>query len=233
MINSNELLVKPIKVAIIDSGIDVSKCDLDSYVKISTGFTAKNGYIVEDNGLEIRNEHGTIVSMIIKSVCKNVEFVSVNILNERLATDGRILIHALEQVFTYSPDIIHLSLGTVRWRYYFPLKRIVKYAIKNNTIIVSSACNLGRRSFPSHIKGVIGVKGFESINNYEYKYKNGFFFASPYINNIECIEEIQTKNPVGNSISAAYITGHISKIKYDLGIADSKKLVEILKDRAN
>jgi hypothetical protein len=63
------------------------------------------GYIVEDKSLKPRHEHGTAISMIIRDICENVEFISVNILNERLTTDGRVLIHAFREALSYKPDI--------------------------------------------------------------------------------------------------------------------------------
>ena len=178
----------------------------------STGFKVNDeGYIVEDKSLKARHEHGTAIAMIIRDICENVEFISVNILNERLTTDGRVLIHAFREALLYKPDIIHLSLGTTRWRYKLPLKKLVKKATKNGVIIVSAANNEGIKSYPAFIKGVVGVKGYSAINKTDFFYNDGFFNAPMGTKNIRGISELEhSDRAVGNSMAAAYITGHIA-----------------------
>jgi subtilisin family serine protease len=206
---------------------------LAKYVKKSTGFKVNDeGYIVEDQNLKPRHEHGTAIAMIIRDICENVEFISVNILNERLTTDGRVLIHAFREALSYKPDIIHLSLGTTRWRYKFPLKRLVKEATGKDVVIVSAANNQGIKSYPAFIKGVVGVKGYRLINKSEFFYENNFFYAPIGTKNISGISELEHGDKeIGNSMAAAYITGHIA-MKYDLkstkGIEDFIEKIKLL-----
>ncbi|MCX7920904.1 MAG: S8 family serine peptidase [Clostridia bacterium] len=226
---------KPVRIVVIDSGINASKSDLSRFVKESIGFRVNNeGYIVEDKNIEIKNKHGTVIAMIIRNICKNVEFISMNILNERLATDGRILICAFHQALDYKPDIIHLSLGTTRWRYRFALRKIVKEAEKNNIIVVSAANNEGLKSYPAYTKGVVGVKGRADITGYrEFWYQKGFFYAPLGVRDIYGINEIDNgERSVGNSMAAAYITGHIASIKCSKNIKSNAEIIEYLKSRA-
>ena len=92
---------RPAVIAVIDSGIDLRKADLGKFVKKSTGFSVKEGYIAEDKGRPIKSEHATAISLIIKEIAKNVEFISINILNERLATDFRVLLYVLCYTLDY------------------------------------------------------------------------------------------------------------------------------------
>ena len=113
-----EVYKKPIIVAVIDSGIDFSNPILNRSIEKSIGFIRKdNGLIVEENMLKSRHEHATIIALIIKKLCNNVRFINVNILDEMLMTNGNVLIKALEEAIKDKPDIIHLSLGTTKWRY--------------------------------------------------------------------------------------------------------------------
>jgi hypothetical protein len=130
------------------------------------------------------------------------------------------------------PDIIHLSLGTTRWRYKFPLKKLVKEAIGKDVIIVAAANNQGIKSYPAFMKGVVGVKGHGGINKSEFFYENNFFYAPIDIKNISGISELEhVEMAVGNSMAAAYITGHIA-MKYDLkstkGINDFIEKIKLL-----
>lgn len=231
MIYKNKVLLKKsIVVAIIDSGIDFSNIKLRDSKEMSTGFSMTDtGMIIEDHAIKPRHEHGTAIALIIKQLCENVRFISVNILNERLVTDGRILIQALKTTIEYTPDIIHLSLGTTKWRYKSQLKKIVKLANSKNILIVSAADNQGHRSYPAYLKYVIGVKGLKYENYTDYDYKNGFFYASYSTNKIDGMNQFINKNMSGNSMAAGYITGHISKIKYRNFNKDNSEIIKILK----
>ncbi len=204
---------KPIVVAVVDSGIDTGKSELNNYVTKCTGFSVNpEGCIVEDQTADIKHPHGTAIAMIIKHLCQNIEFISVNILNERLTADGRILLYALEQVLKYQPDIIHLSLGVTKWKYKLPLGRIVKKAMKSNIHIVAAANNKGIRSYPAYLKGVIGVKGGSFKDKSEFYYKDKFFYAPPDTENIPGMEAYKCRCMRGTSMSAAYMTGHIANL---------------------
>jgi hypothetical protein len=225
---------KKIKVAIIDSGVDTSKSDMIKHVIKSTGFrVSEEGIIIEDDRMPVKNEHGTAIAMIIRQICENVEFISVNILNERLATDGRVLLYAMEHTLSYNPDIIHLSLGTTKWRYILPQKRVVKEAGKNNILVVSAAGNDGQATYPAYLKGVVGVKSIRS-NGYDTPlgYDGRFFFAPGGMDGIYGTEKLVNKNSCGNSMAAAYITGHVANILWDEGIHEYKEVVNRLRCKA-
>lgn len=194
----------------------------------STGFGLNvDGYIEENNTLPVRNLHGTIVAAIIRHICNEVEFISVNILDENLSTDGRILAYSLSNVFDYKPDIIHMSLGTVKKRYIFPLKKIVKEAKRLNIMLVAASENQGKISYPAYLNGVIGVKADKFDDCMKFSYKNGFFYAPAGIDGIDCLQGIpELQNVRGTSLSAAYISGYLARIlteKNDLSYEEAKE----------
>ena len=221
---------KKIKIAVIDSGINTQMCNLNKCVIHSIGFGINSeGYIEENSTLPVRNLHGTIVSAIIHYICNDVEFISVNILDENLSSDGRILAYSLNQVFDYNPDIIHMSLGTVNKRYIFPLRKIVKEAKRLNITLVAAADNLHRVSYPAYLKGVIGVKSDNFDDCMQYSYKNGFFCAPAGIDGIQCLQGIpDIQNVSGTSLSAAYISGHLAGILKDKNNLSYKEATEAL-----
>lgn len=200
-----------IKIAIIDSGIDSSVSDLSMYVKKSTGLCINEaGYIVEDATMHVRHPHGTLVALVIRDLCDNVEFTSINILNERLAADGRVLLRAIDLALTEKPDIVHLSLGTTSFRYWFAFKRLIKKARTVNSHIVAAANNQGKRSYPAYLGGVTGVKADARLENkYNYYYKSGFFYAPCETNSIKGINEIKA-HIGGSSTAAAFISGQVA-----------------------
>ncbi len=206
---------KAVTVAIIDCGINTSVSDLNKYVIKSTGFhMVENGIIIEDHKMDVKNEHGTLIALIIRDLYPDVKLISINILNEKLVTDGSVLLYAMNEAISYKPDIIHLSLGTRKWRYIWPLRKLVKKSLKNNIAVVAASDNRGRRSYPAFLKKCIGVRVSSISNNKNhYYYKDKFFFAPFNGERINGVEELSCRSAGGTSIAAAYITGHLARIK--------------------
>jgi hypothetical protein len=221
-------------IALIDSGIDINKSDLGKLVRISTGFSIKNGYIVEDKEKPIESEHATAISLIIREVAEqDIDFISINILNERLSTDFRVLIHALYYALDeLKPNIIHLSLGTTKLSHYFYLRDIVEKAIDDDVIIVASANNCIRPSLPAFMKGVFGVKSSPDFDSHSYGFDGWFFRASPILNGVSGSDCLERQDYKGNSFAAAYITGHIAKIIRCNGRIGRENILSILKENA-
>jgi len=223
-----EQIREKIKIAVIDSGIDTRICNLNDYVIYSTGFGINSkGYIEENYTLPVKSLHGTTIAMIIRHICDDVEFISVNILDENLSTDGRILAYSLCKVFEYKPDIIHMSLGTLKKRYILPFRKIVKEALRLNILLVAAAENSGKVSYPAYLRGVFGVKAEIFENCMQYSYKDGFFYAPLGTDGIDCIQEIPILRAAkGTSMSAAYISGHLAVIlknKKKLSLKEAKE----------
>lgn len=225
-----EEIKRKVKIAVIDSGIDTKISDLKNYVVHSTGFGINNdGYITENSNTPVRNLHGTAVAMIISNICSDVEFISINILDENLLTDGRVLAYSLSRVFDYNPDIIHMSLGTLKKRYIFPMKKIIKEAKRLNIQLVAAADNLGKVSYPAYLKGVFGVKSDMFDDYTRYSYKDGFFYAPLGTSGIECIEKLPyIRDAKGTSMSAAYISGHLAEILKNNNNFSYKEVKEVL-----
>jgi hypothetical protein len=198
-------------IVIIDSGIDSSISDLENYVIDSTGFFInKDGYIIENQNMPIKNEHGTVISLIIRHICKDVSFISINILDKYLRTDGRVLLNAIDLAIKYKPDIIHMSLGTTNKRYKRSLKKLVKQSQDAGCLIIASTNNHGIISYPAYIDGVIRVSSNKN-NDTKIFYKDNLWYAPPHAKGITGMDQIKNQNIGGNSLAAAYITGYISK----------------------
>lgn len=222
---------RPIKIVIIDSGVDTSVSDINKYLVKSTGFKInEEGYIVEDSLKEIRHLHGTVISLIIRQLCEYVQFISMNILNERLTADGRVLLYAMGKAVLYKPDIIHLSLGTTNWRYIFQIKKLIRKASRNNILIVSSLDNDGEKSYPACLKGVVGVKADTSAKFHTFGFEGDYFYAPFRADGISGMNEIAANDHfAGTSISAAHITGHFANEMYYGNINSVKKIINHMK----
>jgi hypothetical protein len=218
---------KKIRIAIIDSGIDNKIANLNKNIIYSAEYRIiENGNIVEKESANVTHPHGTAIALIIRQIMSNVEFISINILNERLLSDGRILIKAIERLHWHKPDIIHMSLGTTKVRYKLKLQSIVNRYLKSNIAIVASCNNnLLSKAYPANLKGVVKVKGSMKLCNAEqfYYYRN-YFYAPYESENIPEINLLNINGVGGNSTAAAYITGHLARYIYNNGLQSNSIL---------
>ena len=225
---------KKVSIAVIDSGIDASVSDLSNFLLKTTGYRInQEGYIAEAPDIKPSSLHGTSISLIIRDICKDVQFLSMNILDEKMTTDSRIMIYAMNEAVKLKPDIIHLSLGTTNWRYRSYMKHIVAKATEMNIIIVASYNNNSFwHTYPACIKGVIGVKTSKLlIKKDAYFKKRGCYYAPFSMIDIYGTENLDTNKMRGTSISAAYITGHIANIKRNEGLLNNPEIIKSLDNK--
>ena len=202
--------LKP-RVAIIDGGITYSNIKTD---KILTSVSYRMCSINNLGEISIKEKedkkpetiHGIIIANIINEICPNVLFYDINILNEKLECDARLLLKALERTLEIKPDIIHMSLGTTKLKWYWPLKKLIKKILAEKIIIVSAKNNNNKLSFPADFKDVIKVRANHNKSPKKLIYfSRGVWYAPP-----QDIFSDKYTNMQGNSISAAYITGLIA-----------------------
>lgn len=203
-----------IKIVLIDSGIDVTIHNLAHIVTEQKGYEfSQSTRIICNTAKPVIFEHGTALALIMYQLCKNIKIISMNIFNEKFRSDGRILLHSFKEALSYKPHIIHLSVGTNRWRYRFSLSRLVRKAFQNNIFVVTAMSNDGKKSYPALLKNVIPVKGLsDTFYRSDFSYENNMFFAPLSMVNIEGMNELKNNNMKGNSIAAAYVTGHLANI---------------------
>lgn len=226
---------RKVSIVVIDSGIETTVSDLCNYVIKSTGYSVNSeGFISELTDIKPNGIHGTSVALIIRDICRNVELSSINILNERLSTDSRIMIYAMNEALKLEPDIIHMSLGTTKWKYRSYIKRIIEMAIKKNIIVVAACNNFGYRSYPACIKGVVGVKFEKSshYSKYHFNKKKGYYYAPFSMLDIEGENELLNSCRMkGTSVAAAYITGHIANIMSKEGLSSISDIIKCLNNK--
>lgn len=217
---------KKVSVGVIDSGINTNVSDLENYVIKSTGYRVNSeGFISEFPDIQPNGIHGTAIALIIRDICKYVQFISINILDNRLASDSRIMIYAMNEAVKLEPDIIHMSLGTTNWRYRSYIKEIVNIAYEKNIIMVASCKNIGLWSYPASMHGVVRVKSAKQCAKYQFFKKRRAYYAPFAMIDIDGANKFVTRKMVGTSIAAAYITGHIANI---LSIENKNNIKETL-----
>lgn len=144
-------------IAIIDDGIRTKSIEQEKInysIEITADLEIKERYI--DNDTEL--SHGTNCANIIYSKFPDCGFVSIKILNENAQGRSSQLVKALEWCILNKVCIINMSLGTVNFKDYDPIREIVNKAYSNGIIIIAASDNNGMFTLPASLENVIGVK---------------------------------------------------------------------------
>jgi len=173
-----------VKIALIDSGVDYNHPVLAGSIDL----TNAQSFITDDSNVADTNGHGTMVAGIIKQVAPNAIITPYRVIGDS-SGDSLWTISAFIEAVNDGNDIINASLGTYKCKDIKSEKltiktfeRAIKYAERNDVIVVASAGNLGLnldqyynkehiQHLPGSIKGVNAVssvveKQLTSYSNY-------------------------------------------------------------------
>lgn len=199
-----------VKVALIDSGVDYKHPVLADSIDL----TNAKSFIEGDNSVADTNGHGTAVAGIIKQVAPSATITPYRVIGDS-SGDSLWTINAIIDAVNDGNDIINASLGTYKCKdikseqlIIKAYKRAIKYAEKNDVIVVASAGNMGLnldekyktehiQHLPGDLKGVNAVsavmdKQIASYSNYgsniqycapggELRYVDGYIDLSSWI----------------------------------------------------
>lgn len=222
--------MKKIKIAIMDTGIDIYDTKLDKFFKIDYNFQILDIKSISDiNDLQ---GHGTLCAKTIIEICPNVEIFPIKIFNNEGGTSSLNLVNALKKLIGSDIDLVNISASTLNSIYKEELENICDKLHQEGKIIICSHHNKsnGQESYPTCFKSVIGVKGNKRIckdEDYIYKINEDI---QMYTNSKERF--FKTSNRVThfgkNSRAAAIATGIIANIYTRLGKVEFKEVEDIL-----
>lgn len=219
-----------IRVAILDSGIDVSHPVFKDY--------NIEEYVLGDGEWKLTQElikpvqgHGTGVASIIAKNSRDIEIVSFRIFNEKMVVKPQTLLSVLEFIYqNIDCDVINMSLG-IR----LPnenLEEICKKLYEKGVLLVSAFDNAGGVSYPAAYDSVIGVdKSYRCVKAKEFVYvKNSIVNLKAKGGN----QRMAWINPEyiinqGSSFASAYVTARVADLLEE-GISYDKVLLKILEE---
>lgn len=201
--------LKMIKIAVIDSGIDLNNRELMKHCIIDRSLQIDNLYDVNDY-----NGHGSFCTKTILDINKEVEIYPIKIFKRRKCNSTK-LIMALKKILNSKIDIVSISSSTLEDRNKIDLNDICRRLKKQGKIIISSCHNdaNGNFSYPASLDSVIGVKGCEEIyndNDYLYKKENDIQMSVNFYGKIYNFNEKEYYF-ARSSRATAVATGIISK----------------------
>lgn len=223
----------PIKVAIIDTGIDIS-------LPCFKGINIKCINIVDEKGIE--NQHGNIVSSII---CNNDILKLDNIINKttfymiKIGSDKDIklesLIKGIKTAIELKVDIINISLGVYQDN--TEMKKFINEALNENIIIVCASGNDSAKQYlyPASYEGVISVSSVDVNNQYllHNNVNDRITVCAPGEKIPTQIYDNKNKSYIqvyGTSGSAAILTSVVILLKNINPRLDSNDIIDIIKN---
>jgi hypothetical protein len=198
-----------VKVAVIDSGVNVSHPHISVPVKTIMLGAAEEGGSPED-----RLGHGTAVTAAIQEKAPDAEYVAVKLFGSSLRTTTGLLIEAIEWAIENRMDVINLSLGTTRVEAWDRFQALADRAWSTGSVLVSARdTRAPRRFLPGALHEVIGVDVDWDLprDRYRIAAANGsrHFFASGYPRPLPGVP--QARNLNGISFAVANMSGFVAR----------------------
>jgi subtilisin len=201
---------KGVRVAILDSGIEISH-PLVGEVQASYAVSVDadgNAEITEDDQGD-RCGHGTACAGIVRTLAPDCELVSVRVLGEGYTGSGRVMLAGLRWAIEQAFDIVNMSLSTTKKELATLLHELADDAYFRRTVLVASAHNMPVESYPWRFSSVISVGSHEESDPLVYYFNPDppvEFFARGLELDVAWLEGT-TLRCTGNSFATPHISG--------------------------
>lgn len=211
----NTIRDSKVKVAILDSGININHDDLQKKVV--------NSYNVIDGSNLIRDDfgHGTNIAGIITAndndigiigISQNIEIYDIKVLDDKGIGKVEDVIKGLQWALNNDVDIINISFGFIK--NYPELQYMINTLLSKNIIIVASAGNnIGQEvDYPARYTNVISVGSIDENGEIDILGSQGKIdIYAPGKNIVTTSKNGKYETVRGTSFSAAYVTGILAK----------------------
>ena len=210
---------KGVRIAVVDSGIDVSHPFLsEANIVGGASFHPGAGGGVRQGPFIPRDAygHGTACAGIIFSIAPEASIYSVSVLDAQLKSSTECVKEAVTWCARNDIKVINLSLGTTNEMHQRSYSILAHAAYYRDLILVSANVNSPERSYPARLSSVIGVRATARKNTelveMGYARNNEIEFLAP---------GIQVRVPwldggfmyqTGNSFAAPHVTGIVCRI---------------------
>ena len=227
---------KGVKVAVIDSGIDVKHPQLQGTVCQAVELVREGSKInfrdIDPKDCYDDFGHGTSVAGIISDIAPGVEIVSVKILDKQNTCTGDVLISALEWVVEQDIGLVNMSLSLNSEKYIPQLFKICERAYAKNISIVAAKNNFKERlGCPAMFASVISVdkEQFNEPFLLQFNQKKIIEFTGRGINVKVPVLNGSYSKETGNSFATPHVTGFCAILKSIYGDLSSFELKVFLK----
>lgn len=172
-----EQQLKPVEIAVIDSGIDSTHPDLAKRIIEAYRVEIQDDKpVVIDVPLGENNDifgHGTAVASIIARIAPNANIVDIRVLGKDNSSTGAALIEGLKHAIKKKSRIINMSLAAAE-KISSSLFKLCEQAYYQNQLIVASKRNmpLTDYGFPAEFSSCISVDNDAFDSPFKFTYKS-------------------------------------------------------------
>lgn len=176
---------KGVKIAVLDSGIDLSHPKLEGLALVDDLAIVEKGpslTVVEGNGMDLYG-HGTAIAHLIRSVAPSAEIGSIRVLGERLNSRTAIIQEGARQALDRGYHILNCSFGCGIEEHILRYKTWIDEAFLKGVHIIA-ACNnvdFARPEWPGYFPTVLTANFCRSEDEQSFYYREGHLveFAAP------------------------------------------------------
>lgn len=218
---------RPLKIGIIDSGINISRINRKSYIGGVNIGVKDDSILPFGDGLDsARNGHGTTCARIIHKISPGSHIYSIKVLNSKNKCSVRAIAGGIQWAMEQKLDILNISIAANNHALLDVLKPVCREAYRKNILIVAAKeNNVTSPSYPADLDTVIAVD-YRIIRDPR-KSLNIFRFNHALISLRASIKEaIHEKstwvwlNVLSNSYMTACITGSIAQNMWKQQVTD-------------
>lgn len=155
--------LRPVTVAVVDSGIDSSHETLKNKIAGAWEFVEENGEIVSRKMPDHHNNddagHGTAVASVICRLAPNAKVLDFKVLNAKFAGSGKVMLKGFEAAIESEAKIINMSLACLS-KYKVELEELCERAYRKHKIVIASKRNVPKENdlgFPAELATCISV----------------------------------------------------------------------------
>ncbi len=153
-----EFTGKGVRIAIIDSGVDVSDPRLAGVAmegwSIQLGAT---GHALLAPDFHDQNGHGTEIAVAIHKMAPDATLVAVKIMGEKLRTSAELMAAGIETSAQNECAVVNLSLGTPNMGKAMMLRECVANSVERGSVVLAAAHPKAERAYPADLPETVGV----------------------------------------------------------------------------
>lgn len=229
-----------VNIAVIDDGVNEAVYPVG---ELAYSIEVTPELKVENRGTHniFEPSHGTTCAAIIKKYYADGVFSSVKVLNDHSGKGmAAQLVQGIRWCLEKEVQVISLSLGTVDYRDFGELEKVVNTAFEKGIILVAACNNKDIYTCPASLAKVIGVKSSKSVRLKEGEYLyhrdplDGIEVTGCCEHKLTAMTGEETITPLCNSFAAPMITAEVCRIMENYpGIPLEKLKQELCKSAVN
>lgn len=233
---------KGLKVAIVDSGVDVNDPRLAgakiSGLNLTMGATS---HVLLANDFADVNGHGTESAAAVHAVAPEAELVCIRITDSKLRATADLMAAGIEVAARHGARVIDLPLGTPNMGRALLLRDTCAMAVEMGSVVLAPAHPRGERAYPADLPETVGVAAHHDCPLEKYYYFPPHRFPAKQWGNLTgkflthgwtVPAEGRPGAYRGPGLACAYLAGRVACIREALAQESAVQIIEVLRQTA-